>query len=412
MANQFVSLPTPAANGSGAAVDVSTFGGVKTVASSGNGFTFEPTVTIEFSNELVPTRFAPLWTFGKPGEKTILVAARWMRATVSNYRGGGSPVVDVGGNDAGALFATLVAPAGNGAGAGVDVTALPGFRTIHVAGPFRGALNIEISEDAGATWSQIATLMAPGYRSLEFVSEFMRVTRVGVPQNSPGLPVINVGAVQGGGGQGGVVVEDEGVPIGVGTFDTLNFLGGGVVASDAGGGDADIIIPGITFEDEGVPLAGAPHDTVDFVGDITAVDGGGGRVTVTVTSPGGSILFFGTDNVGAAADTRFIPPGHDSGLAVTSDRFQLPAPRAGTLRNLFVRHNSAGGNGNSVTYTVLVNGVAVAITVALATGAIGQASDLVNSVAVAQGDQISLRAVKDLGIGGGNIDLEASLEVT
>ena len=39
-----------------------------------------------------------------------------------------------------------------------------------------------------------------------------------------------------------VIVEDEGTPIGGAPHSTLNFVGGGVVASDAGGGKATITI--------------------------------------------------------------------------------------------------------------------------------------------------------------------------
>jgi hypothetical protein len=116
--------------------------------------------------------------------------------------------------------------------------------------------------------------------------------------------------------------------------------------------------------------------------------------------------------MGAAADSRFVPPGHDFALASLTDVFQLPVTRAGTLRNLFVRHNSAAGNGNNIVYTVMKNGVATAITVPLATGAVGQASDLVNTVAVVAGDRISLRGSKAAGIAGGGVNLAASLEIT
>jgi len=46
----------------------------------------------------------------------------------------------------------------------------------------------------------------------------------------------------GGGGGGGVDVENGGSPLG--NFDTINFTGAGVTASDAGGGKANVTIPG------------------------------------------------------------------------------------------------------------------------------------------------------------------------
>jgi hypothetical protein len=90
---------------------------------------------------------------------------------------------------------------------------------------------------------------------------------------------------------------------------------------------------------------------------------------------------------------------------------ELPAPRSGTLRNLFVRHNVSGGNGNNVTYTVTVNGVATAITVMLATGAVGQASDTTHTLAISAGDRIGLMVVKAASIGGGSVDVVVTLEL-
>ncbi len=85
-------------------------------------------------------------------------------------------------------------------------------------------------------------------------------------------------------------------------------------------------------------------------------------------------------------------------------------PRAGTLANLLVRHQTAGGNGNAVTYRVRVNGVDTAMTVTVPTGAIGQVLDAVNSVAVVLGDVVTLKATKPLAVGGGSVRPTASME--
>jgi hypothetical protein len=122
------------------------------------------------------------------------------------------------------------------------------------------------------------------------------------------------------------------------------------------------------------------------------------------------MLFWGNDSVAASADTRFLTPGRGV-VAITTDLNQIPVTRSGVLRNLFARHNSAAGNGNNVVYTVMVNGVATAITVSLATGAVGQASDTVNTVAVVQGDRVSIRATKAVNIAAGTVDVETSLEI-
>lgn len=243
MANQFVNLPAPAANGSGAAVDVSTFGALKTVAVQGNGGVFEPFVTIECSNELVPVHWYPLRTFTTPTEDTFERACHWMRATVSNYRGGGAPSVDVGGTDDGTTFAQLTVPVGNGTGAGVDVSALGLFKTVQVGGAFRGSLNVEVSEDAGVTWAQAFSFAIPGAQSVVIAADFMRVSRNGVPQIDPGTPVVWVGGTSpiGGGGGGGIDVQKDGIDV-VNPANTINFLGPAITVTDAGGGVADVQI--------------------------------------------------------------------------------------------------------------------------------------------------------------------------
>ncbi len=124
-----------------------------------------------------------------------------------------------------------------------------------------------------------------------------------------------------------------------------------------------------------------------------------------------AVLTFGADSIAAGADTRFLPPGFIDGTAPTSSsEAQFASPRAGTMRNLRVRHNTSNGNGNSVVYALRVNGVASALTATLATGAIGNASDLVNAVAVAAGDLIDVTAVKALSIGAGNQDSIVAVE--
>lgn len=73
------------------------------------------------------------------------------------------------------------------------------------------------------------------------------------------------------GGGGGVTVENQGAPIAGNPHTTLNFVGAGVVASDAGGGVADITIAG--------GGGGNTHNTVDFFEEFAEVDGFGKAVT-------------------------------------------------------------------------------------------------------------------------------------
>jgi hypothetical protein len=131
--------------------------------------------------------------------------------------------------------------------------------------------------------------------------------------------------------------------------------------------------------------------------------------------PAGSsaVIGFADNSISAAADTRFIDEwnGGNTAVAPTTETTPIVSPRAGTLRNLFVRHAAAAGNGNLVVYTVRINGVDTLLTATLATGAIGQASNLFNIALVAQGDRITLRAVKPLAVGGGSIMVSATMEI-
>jgi len=71
-----------------------------------------------------------------------------------------------------------------------------------------------------------------------------------------------------------VEVEDEGSAVGSGEFIRLNFIGGGVIVTDAGGGEASITIAG----DSGLNFREVPASE-----NVTAADFAGGRVIITNT---------------------------------------------------------------------------------------------------------------------------------
>ena len=191
MGNLFVNVPVPAANGSGAAVNLSGFGFSKTINVTGS---FDAAVTIEISNQLVPTRWAPIATFNRPDGLVVDFAARWVRASVAGYKTG-APACDIGGTDDGTLFASLPVPAGNGAGAAIDTSVLPLFKTVTVGGPFGGNVQLEVSEDGATDWAQLGFGFSnPGQQSQIMAARFMRVVRTGVPVIAPGLPTVDVGA--------------------------------------------------------------------------------------------------------------------------------------------------------------------------------------------------------------------------
>jgi len=179
MANQFFNLPMPVLNGPGAAVDVSTLGGDKTIVVAGQ---FPgATITIELSQDAGGAgAYAPLTTF-QSGETRRLgdVAARYMRVNVAGRK---TPLpvfaanADVGGNDMGARFAVLPMPALNGAGAPVDVSALGSACTFVIGGEFPGAaITIEVSED-GTDYAPLKTISDYGRQfSTVVTGNFMRV---------------------------------------------------------------------------------------------------------------------------------------------------------------------------------------------------------------------------------------------
>ena len=167
MANLFLTIPVPAGNGSGAAVDVSSLGKTKTFVCGG---TFDATVNLEVANDAGAAVWAPLATFYDTDNVTLEVAARWVRATVSAYKSGVA-TVNVGASDAGALFVELL-----GDGTPADISALGAFKTLVAPGSFAG--NVEVSED-GTDYAQIWSMQDGGQESRVVVGQFARVVGTG-----------------------------------------------------------------------------------------------------------------------------------------------------------------------------------------------------------------------------------------
>jgi hypothetical protein len=200
MANQFVALPTNAAVGPGTAVNASTFGATKTVTVQAKG----SRVQIEVSLDTAGVDWAPLVGFGVTGgEMTFSVACKWIRATVVQYGGGGAPVVEMGGTNDGTTLLALTVPVGDGPGAGVDVSALPLFKTVQVGGAFTGTLIVQVSEDGGVTYATAYSFLSgqQGLQSQIIAADFMQVVRSGTSDSSQ--PLVNVGACFVGGGSPG-----------------------------------------------------------------------------------------------------------------------------------------------------------------------------------------------------------------
>ena len=152
--------------------------------------------------------------------------------------------------------------------------------------------------------------------TLNFVGAGVTATDAGGGQTDVTIP----------GGVSGIATEDEGISVDL-TATTLNFVGAGVVASDAGAGQTDITIPAVAntvaTEDENISVD-ANATTLNFVGaGVTATDAGGGQTDITIPAVGNTIA---TQEEGGSVDTtadtlNFIGAGvtaADAGGGVTS----------------------------------------------------------------------------------------------
>jgi len=94
------------------------------------------------------------------------------------------------------------------------------------------------------------------------------------------------------GGAFNLSVEDDDVPV-ASNVNTLNFAGTGVTATDAGGGQVDLTIPGETFtnipiEDDDVAVVNAT--TINFAGaGVVVTDAGAGQANVTISGGGSGV---------------------------------------------------------------------------------------------------------------------------
>jgi hypothetical protein len=116
-----------------------------------------------------------------------------------------------------------------------------------------------------------------------------------------------------------------------------------------------------------------------------------------------SLLVFGSGAADAGA-TDYMVPG--SGTAGATE-LKVPVPRAGTLRNLFVKGVTAPGAMHSDVFTVRVNGMDTGLTCTVS-GTATTANDSLDSVSVAAGDQVSLKIVQ--GASSAGADYQASIE--
>lgn len=128
------------------------------------------------------------------------------------------------------------------------------------------------------------------------------------------------------------------------------------------------------------------------------------------------IMLFGCSSVrsGGGAHTDFLNPGGISSSAGTSDNRRQPTPTGGTIRNLRVMHNVAGGTSSgsaNLTYTVLVNGTATAITVDIDVTSTDVVSNTSSREVVSAGDKISIQVDIPANVNNSPDEIVATFEV-
>lgn len=105
-----------------------------------------------------------------------------------------------------------------------------------------------------------------------------------------------------------------------------------------------------------------------------------------------SIIQFGSGGIIPVNSTRYFCMDN----AAAENSRQIPISHAGVIRNLYIHATAAPGAAETFVYTIMINGIATAITVTFAGALETEGNDVVNAVAVDAGDLITLRIVTSL----------------
>lgn len=130
------------------------------------------------------------------------------------------------------------------------------------------------------------------------------------------------------------------------------------------------------------------------------------RVVAALNGVGGvgsAVIANGINTAQNAVQTIFLVL-FSSTFNATEANAAIPFPKAGNLSNLFIRTTAAQDASGSTVATVMLNGVATLLAVTVPAGAAaGTFSNLVNTVSVAQGNNVSIRLVNNAAVNGPHI---------
>jgi hypothetical protein len=106
-----------------------------------------------------------------------------------------------------------------------------------------------------------------------------------------------------------------------------------------------------------------------------------------------TVPFHGLNGTPASGTTNFLPPFF---YGVNATNFSSPIPRAGNLKNLSVKTNSAQPASGTLVFTIQVDGVDTTITTTVSAGAAaGTFTDSTHTVAITAGQRVGVKVVNN-----------------
>lgn len=162
-----------------------------------------------------------------------------------------------------------------------------------------------------------------------------------------------------------------------------------------------------TDAQHGIRGGGTQHALVIPAGAAGFMSGADKTKLDGLTSGANSAFFmWGNQTISPTTTVRWLDPSYNTTPAgIVAIVFATPI--GGTVKNMRVTQ-VGGGNGNIVTYTLFVNGIATALVVNMASTAV-LGTDLVNSVIVVAGDLLELRVTKAINIAAGPTQVIATM---